>query len=133
MSKFKMDPYNTDTPSSYPTQEMKELFEAILSVKNQEEAANFFRDLFTMAELKEFANRWRMVRLLIQGKTYLEISKTLKVSTTTVARVAHWLHNGIGYQKIADRLVPVKFHDSDVPNSYYTSGKLRGLKNPHVM
>jgi len=134
MSKFKMEPYKTDTPSSYPTKEAKELFEAILSLKTKEEEANFFRDLLTMAEIKEFSNRWQMVKLLMEGKPYLEIAKKLKTSTTTVARVAHWLHNGMGgYKAVADRLFPAKFHDSDVPDSYYHSGKLRGLKKPNVM
>lgn len=90
--------------SSYPTGEMKELFSSILLLKNPEEAADFFRDLLTIAELKEFANRWQMVLMITKGKPYLEIAHTLNVSTTTVSRVAHWLHEGRGgYQQILDR------------------------------
>lgn len=96
-----MDTYSTTTPESYPTPEMNELFEVILSLKTKKEAANFFRDLLTIAELKEFANRWQMVKLLINGKPYLEIAETLKVSTTTVARVAHWLNHGLGGYTLA--------------------------------
>lgn len=134
MKKFKMDPYQTGTPSSYPTNEMKELFKAILSLKTEEEAAEFFRDLLTISELKEFANRWQMVKLLSQRKPYHEIAQKLQTSTTTVARVAHWLKNGFGgYKSVADRMFPTKFHDSDVPDSYFRSGKLRGMKNPNVL
>jgi TrpR-related protein YerC/YecD len=105
MKKFIVDAYKTDTPSSYPTKNVQELFEAILSISTQEEAANFFRDLFTMAEIKEFSNRWQMVKLLTEGKSYLEIANTLKTSTTTVSRVAHWLHEGSGgYQAIISRI-----------------------------
>jgi len=95
--------------NTYPTREMKELYQAILSLKTPEEAANFFRDLLTISELKEFANRWQMVLMLSEGKPYLEIAKKLKVSTTTVARVAHWLHEGCGgYQTILKRMTNAK-------------------------
>jgi len=92
--------------ANYPTPEMKELFQAILSLKNEEEAIKFFRDLLTIAELKEFASRWQMVKLLLQGKSYLEIAQILKVSTTTVTRTASWLFNGLGgYQLVAKRVL----------------------------
>jgi TrpR-related protein YerC/YecD len=97
--------FPTDTPSTYPTKEDQELFAAILSLKNPKEAANFFRDLLTVAEIKEFANRWQMVKLLHSGTSYAKIAKKIQVSTTTVTRVAHWLKNGFGgYATIATRL-----------------------------
>lgn len=119
---------------SYPNQVHTELFEAILTLKNKEEAKNFFRDLLTMPELNEFANRWQVVKLLVQGKPYTFIAKKLKVSTTTITRVAQWLRNGMGgYQKVADRLVPIKFKDSHTPSTRVTSGKSIGLKKPNVL
>lgn len=91
--------------SSYPSHEMNELFQAILEIKSETEAANFFRDLLTLPELAEFANRWQIVKLLVAGESYLSIAKKLKVSTTTVTRVASWLNNGMGgYAAIASRL-----------------------------
>ncbi len=84
---------------------MKELYEAIGSIKSTDEAARFFRDLLTVAELKEFANRWQTVKLLTQGKSYMEIAAKLGMSTATVTRVALWLNNGMGgYQILAKRL-----------------------------
>lgn len=94
-------------PSSYPTSAMKELFEAIRRIKSTDEAAQFFRDLLTIAELKEFANRWQVVQLLYEGLTYESIAKRLMISTATVTRVAHWLNNGMGgYKTVADRMFP---------------------------
>lgn len=91
--------------SHFPTSDTKELFKAILSLKNTEEAAKFFRDLLTIAEIEEFANRWKMARLLSEGRSYLEIAQLTHSSTTTVARVAHWLKNGEGgYQLLLKRL-----------------------------
>lgn len=94
-----------DAQVNYPTPAMKELFEAILSLKTKDEATNFFRDLLTMAELKEFTNRWQVVKLLSKGLTYETIAKRLMISTATVTRVAHWLHHGMGgYKALASRL-----------------------------
>lgn len=94
------------TSPSYPTPAMRELFEAIRRIKSTDEAAKFFRDLLTIAELKEFANRWQAVKLLIQGKPYAEIAAKLGMSTATVTRVAHWLRLGLGgYRTIADRVL----------------------------
>lgn len=134
MKKFTSDPYSTFTPNSYPSHVHTDLFEVILSLKNKDEAKNFFRDLLTMPELNEFANRWQVVKLLIQGKSYTAIAEKLNVSTTTITRVAQWLHHGMGgYQALADRLVPIKFKDSKAPASRYKIGKYAGLKNPHVL
>lgn len=95
--------------SDYPTSAMNELFSAILKLKNTDEATRFFRDLLTIAELKEFANRWQAVKMLAQGKSYVEISKKLGMSTATVTRVALWLHHGMGgYQVLAKRSFPKK-------------------------
>ncbi len=104
MKKFRTDPFPTATPSNYPTPEVKELFQAILALKNETEAKSFFRDLLTMAEIKEFSNRWQMVKLISQGASYATIAKKLNVSTATVTRVAHWFKKGFGgYKAIADR------------------------------
>lgn len=90
---------------AYPTPYMRELFAAILKLRTPQEASAFFRDLLTIAELKEFGNRWHVVKLLNQGLTYEAIAKRLMISTATVTRVAHWLHHGLGgYRLISSRL-----------------------------
>lgn len=129
-----MDSYSSHTPSTYPSKAHKELFQAILSLKNQKEAVAFFRDLLTMPELNEFANRWQIVKLLIAKKSYTDIAAQLNSSTATVTRVAHWLNNGLdGYKLLADRLIPVKFKDSHTPKTHYSTGKSIGLKNPNIL
>mgnify|MGYP001611280421 CR=1 FL=1 len=107
MKKFTSNPSLPDPSSSYPTPAMKKLFEAVLLLKSPDQAAAFFRDLLTIAELKEFANRWQVVQLLYEGFTYETIAKRLMISTATVTRVAHWLHHGLGgYKAVADRTFP---------------------------
>ena len=90
---------------TYPDKKTKELFEAILKLKNKEEAIKFCRDLLTIAEIKEFSNRFQAAKLLNQGSSYLKVAEKLKMSTTTVSRVAHWLFRGRnGYKLILKRL-----------------------------
>lgn len=82
-----------------------QLFEGILALKNKDECARFFRDLCTMEEMADMSDRWQMVKMIIKGDSYREIARKLKVSTTTVARVAHWLNYGQGgYKLIVKRL-----------------------------
>lgn len=84
----------------------KVLIQAFASLKNEEETAAFIRDLMTIAEIEEFANRLEIVRLLSQGMSYQAIARETKASTTTVTRVAHWLRRGCGgYRRVVDKLL----------------------------
>lgn len=79
----------------------KFLAKAFLKLKTEQEVANFLRDILTIKEMEEFANRLEIAKLLKSGMSYKAIAKKMKVSTTTVTRVAHWLFNGCGgYQKV---------------------------------
>ncbi len=81
------------------------LFEAILRLETVEEAERFFRDLCTLNELRDMAQRGAVVRLLEQGLHYAEISRTTGASTATITRIASWLHHGEGgYRMALDRI-----------------------------
>ena len=78
---------------------------AILSLKDEKEALNFFRDLCTIDELQEMAQRWEIAQLLNKKESYRAIANKVGVSTTTVARIAQWLEHGEGgYQIILDKI-----------------------------
>jgi TrpR-related protein YerC/YecD len=88
----------------WQTREMRELFDAIVSLETRQETEAFFRDLCTLSELEAMAHRWQVARLLEQGLPYLEIAERTGASTTTVTRVAHWLRHGEGgYRRARDR------------------------------
>ena len=92
---------NKFTPYKPKNDREKFLTKAFLKLKTEEDVANFLRDLLTIKELEEFANRLEMARLLKQGLSYKAIAKKLGVSTTTVTRTAHWLFRGCGgYEKV---------------------------------
>lgn len=81
------------------------LLDAILRLENRDEAAAFFRDLATLNELRDLAQRWAVVRLLDAGMHYAEISRATGASTATITRIASWLHHGSGgYRLMLDRL-----------------------------
>ncbi|OGH12384.1 MAG: hypothetical protein A2857_01460 [Candidatus Levybacteria bacterium RIFCSPHIGHO2_01_FULL_36_15] len=83
----------------------KELFEAILSLKTVSECKKFLRDLLTEPEIKEFANRWKVARMLDKKIPYGKIEKETGMSSTTIARINKWLTNGMGgYRLILKRI-----------------------------
>ncbi|MFH1236372.1 MAG: YerC/YecD family TrpR-related protein [Parcubacteria group bacterium] len=82
-----------------------ELFEAVLTLKTKDECRRFFRDLCTLEEITDMVDRWQMVKLLVKGNSYREVAGKLRVSATTVARVADWFRRGMGgYQLVVKRL-----------------------------
>jgi TrpR-related protein YerC/YecD len=87
------------------TPDAEALFEAILRLESVEDAERFFRDLCTLNELRDMAQRWAVVRLLDAGMHYGEISRTTGASTATITRIASWLNHGEGgYQLALERL-----------------------------
>lgn len=79
----------------------KSLFKTMLGLKTIREAERFFRDLCTAEELRAMSERWEIAQMLEKGISYRDIADNLRVSTTTVARVAYWLENGLGGYKSA--------------------------------
>lgn len=80
--------------------DVNDLFSAILALENLGEAQKFFRDLLTEKELEEFSLRWKVVKMLKAGTSYVEIEKQTKMSSTTIARIQHWLKQGSGGYKL---------------------------------
>ena len=94
-----------ETLFGWEDQDTKALFEGILRLKTVKECEDFFRDLMTLRELAEMAERFRIARMLRQNMTYMSIADKAETSTTTVTRVAHWLKHGRGgYRLVLDRL-----------------------------
>jgi TrpR-related protein YerC/YecD len=90
---------------TWQTDETDALIEAILGLGDADEAGRFLRDLCTVGELHDMAQRWAVVRLLDQGLHYADISRRTGASTATVTRIASWLNHGEGgYRAALDRL-----------------------------
>jgi TrpR-related protein YerC/YecD len=87
------------------TQDVEELFHAVLQLDDVAETERFFRDLCTLTELHDMAQRWAVVRLLDGGMHYAEISRRTGASTATITRIASWLNHGEGgYRAMLEKL-----------------------------
>ena len=94
------------------TPETEALIDALLRLEDADEGGRFLRDLCTLGELRDLAQRWAVVRLLDSGKHYAEISRETGASTATITRIASWLHHGEGgYRLMLDRV-----RDADAPS-----------------
>lgn len=79
------------------------LLEAILTLETPDELRLFLADLCTPAELEAMNDRWRVVMLLSEGKSYRDIALETGVSVTTIGRVARFKDMGEGGYRIALR------------------------------
>lgn len=80
------------------------LCEALISIKKNEEAAQFLTDLLSPQELEMLAKRLEIAKCLINGDTYDIIRGKLKVSHNTIARVNAWLTlSGSGFRLVIAR------------------------------
>jgi TrpR-related protein YerC/YecD len=99
----------SDKPAPFKSnaEDADTLVSAVLSLKTPEEVKDFLNDLCTPAELRAFYERFKVARLLDEGKmSYREISEVTGASTTTVTRVARFLREmpHQGYRLVIDRL-----------------------------
>lgn len=86
------------------TPETDALIDAILRLDSREDATAFLRDLCTLREIHDLAQRWAVARLLDAGFHYADISKQTGASTATITRIASWLNHGEGgYRRMLDR------------------------------
>jgi TrpR-related protein YerC/YecD len=92
-------------PDDWRTPDVKALFETILRLDDLDETERFFRDLCTLTELRDMAQRWAIVRLLDGGLHYAEISRQTGASTATITRIASWLNHGEGgYRAMLEKM-----------------------------
>ena len=73
-----------------------DLLAALLRLGSVREARRFLRDLMTEDEIQMIVARWRVARMLNEGKTYRRIEEETGLSSRTIARISHWLQEGRG-------------------------------------
>ncbi|HEX9044627.1 MAG TPA: YerC/YecD family TrpR-related protein [Candidatus Limnocylindrales bacterium] len=95
----------TDMVDGWRTPETEALLGAVLRLETLDEAEAFFRDLCTLGELHDLAQRWAVARLLDEGLHYADISRRTGASTATITRIASWLNHGEGgYRRMLERM-----------------------------
>lgn len=83
------------------SEQLDQLFEAILSLKTKEECYQFFDDVATMNEIQALSQRFQVAKMLSEGNTYNEIEQQTKASTATISRVRRCLDYGSGGYELA--------------------------------
>src|SRR3954469_17116073 len=95
--------------------DVDELIAALLRLDDADEAAAFLRDLCTLGELRDLAQRWAVVRRLDAGEHYAAISRETGASTATITRIASCLNHGEGgYRAALARLAAA--HEAGIPS-----------------
>jgi TrpR-related protein YerC/YecD len=91
--------------SKIKSKETDLLFNAILSLKNEEECYQFFEDLCTVNELKAMSQRLVVAKMLSEGRVYSDIVEATGASTATISRVKRSLEYGCdSYSLVFDRM-----------------------------
>ncbi len=86
-------------------EDVKALFDAILTLETTEECYEFFEDICTVKEILSLAQRLEVAKMLRQQRTYNEIAGKTGASTATISRVNRSLNYGNdGYDMVFSRL-----------------------------
>ena len=129
-----MDSINDAHFTESELEELTDLYNAMLTLRDSTEMHKFFVDLCSINELHSFLHRWQIVRRIEQGKSYEEIIKEIspkdepaadkansnkkstgrvrgkarsstKVSSTTISRVKNcYVNPDGGYRTALNRL-----------------------------
>ncbi len=81
------------------------LYQAVLTLKNQDECSAFFNDICTIQELEALAQRMEVALRLKKGESYIDINKNTGASTATISRVSKYVNYGAGgYDTVIERM-----------------------------
>ena len=79
---------------------IRQLFEIITSLDNEDDCRALFDDLCTVKEVENMAERCFAAKLLMDGKTYAQVMAQADISSATLSRVSRCVQYGSGYSKL---------------------------------
>lgn len=85
------------------TEKVNDLYNAILSLKTEDECYDFFDDLCSPKEIEQMSERFASAKMLTNGETYDSVIKKTSISSATLSRVSKCIKNGSGYKTIIER------------------------------
>ena len=97
--------------SKFKKEDIDELFEAVLTLRDLEDCYRFFEDICTINEIHAIAQRLQVAKLLSEKKTYSEIEAITNASTATISRINKCLVSGASQGK--RRSIARNMHDRD--------------------
>lgn len=87
---------------------INEMYELIVSLKSAKDCRNLFEDMCTNKEIEQMAQRIKAARLLLDGKTYNQVTEETDISSATLSRVSRCVQYGSGYSKLLKHSKEVK-------------------------
>ena len=82
---------------------------ALSTIKQPAEAVSFVKDILSSTESRMLAKRLKIAELLLDGWSYWNIAREIKVSSSTIAKVNEWLEtSGDGYRMLISRLKTIR-------------------------
>lgn len=72
----------------------EQLCRAFLTLESVEEVYDFLEDIATIPEIKTFAQRLNVAKLILDGHSYIKITKSSGASTATISRVKKTVEQG---------------------------------------
>jgi len=84
------------------------LIDSFFKIKTKENLTNFVEDLFSPEETLDLAQRLKIAKLILDGKTYEEIATEIPVSTSTISKIGQVIKFGKGGLKIACKNIKIK-------------------------
>lgn len=74
----------------------KLVVEVLKKLKSEKDLSNFIDDLLTEEEILDLAQRIKIGKLILEGKSYDEISEKIGTSASTVSKIGQVLKYGKG-------------------------------------
>lgn len=72
------------------------LINSFFKVKTKKNLTKFIEDLFSPEETLDLAQRIKIAKLILDGKTYEEIAAEIPVSTSTISKIGQVIKFGKG-------------------------------------
>ncbi len=83
------------------TEDLNALCNAFAALTDPEDVKALLADLCTAGETEQMACRLRAATLLLEGKTYAQITEETDISSATLSRVSNCVRRGSGgYAKV---------------------------------
>ncbi len=85
---------------------VQKLYSLLAALQTEEEVAMLLDDLCTYKEIEYMAQRVEAARLLLDGKTYNEVTDLVNISSATLSRVSKCVKYNEGYRTLIPRYLP---------------------------
>ncbi len=95
-----------------------EFYSMIALLRSRDEAKKFFKDLLTLSEVVMISRRIQVAKMLLEGCTYEQVRRKLKIGFNTINQVEKWLHNGFGGYKEVIKKYKKKYPEKDEFDKY---------------